>query len=607
MPRKLLPLAVAAALTALLLPASASAFSFAPPQTRLAGLEDQQMNAIAAADVDGDGLEDAVLGGYDPGELGGNPVIAVLRGRANGSLGPATNYPMTGAGPVMALVTGDFNEDGSPDAVVGGGFSEEVGISLNDGEGAFEPPSFFLAGGFGVEGVTVADFDGDEHLDVASINTGASYSVLLGNGDGSFEPALTEPLVDWGPSIVAADLDDDGIADLALGNYDGSTLRILLGDGDGTFTAAPPVDLQPLVEDPCSCVEIWGLAAGDLNGDGREDLVTTDRYESRLFTVISNPDGTFTARGPYLPGNEDNPIAVALGDLNADGKLDAVTADYLGDGGTVLSGDGAGNLTAALEVDAGPAPDATAVADVDADGKPDLLFADQDENLDGGKTTMLRNVGQPAVLAGPAAIEFGDQFTGTVSAARQITVTNSGDALLRVTGVRLDGAGASDFLAGAEGCTTAPVPAGASCTIAVRFAPGAAVAREASLHVTSDAPLAPAAIALRGTGTVPAQVPVVPVTPERTRLVLALAQKKLRGVVGRRIQLSFATTLPGKATLAARPGGPIARRTLAAAGTGTLGLRPRKPGSYKLVLQFRARDGQHRRAVARLIVTAPLS
>ena len=320
--------------------------------------------------------------------------------------------------------------------------------------------------------------------------------------------------------------------------------------------------------------------------------------------MISNPDGTFTAKGPYATGNEDNPITVALGDLNADGKLDAVTADYLGDGGTVLSGDGAGNLTAALEVDAGPAPDNNVVTDIDGDGKLDLLFADQDGNFDGGKATLLRNTGLPAAPAGPAAIEFGGQAEQTVSAPRQVTVTNSGDALLRVSGVRVDGAGAVDFLAGAESCTAAPILAGASCTVAVRFVP-AAGGRPRGFVARAERR------AGRAGGDRPARDrhlragPVGPAQPERTRLVLALAQKKLRGVVGKRIQLSFAATLPGKATLAVKPGGPTVRRTLAAAGTGTLGLKPRKPGSYRLVLEFKAKDGQHRRATARLVVSAP--
>ena len=126
-----------------------------------------------------------------------------MLGRANGSLGPATNYAMPGSGPLSGIATGDFNEDGSPDAVAGSPFGEEIAISLNDGEGAFEPPSF-IASGFGYEGLVVRDFDGDDHLDIAGTG-GGSYSVFLGDGDGAFAPAITEPIEDWALSLAAGD------------------------------------------------------------------------------------------------------------------------------------------------------------------------------------------------------------------------------------------------------------------------------------------------------------------------------------------------------------------------------------------------------------------
>ncbi|HYJ20788.1 MAG TPA: FG-GAP-like repeat-containing protein [Solirubrobacterales bacterium] len=602
---------VAATLTlAAYLPATAlAAFSFGPAQTRPAGLNQQQVYAIATADVDGDGRLDAVVDGFNPSVIGGDSMIGVMLGRANGSLGPATNYAMPGFGPLSGIATGDFNGDGSPDAVVGSPFEAGIAISLNDGEGAFGPPTV-LASEFSYESFVVRDFDGDDHLDVAATGGGA-YAVFLGNGDGSFAPGMTEPIDEWALSLAGGDFDADGVVDLALGNVDGSTVRILLGDGDGTFTATTPVDLGPLSPESCGCVESWGIAAGDLDGDGRDDIVVSDRFENRLFSVLSNPDGTFTPRGPFVTGNEGNPIAVALADLDADGKLDAVTADYLENTGTVLSGHGDGTFTAALEVDAGPSPYANAVADIDGDGKPDLLFADQDGNFDGGKVTILRNDGRPAALTGPAAgLDFGDQARQTVSPPRVVTVTNEGDALLHVSGATLAGADPDDFLAATGDCTAAPIRSGRSCTIAVRFVPTAAGRRTAALRVFSDAPAAPASIALGGNGTALPQGPAGsagapgPARPRRPRapLVLALAQKQLLASAGKRFQVRFVTTLPGDATLTASPGGLTARRTLTAAGTATLSLKIRKAGHYKLRLRFRSDDGRRRTVAAKLTV-----
>lgn len=611
MSRKFVLLAAATLALAACLPSTAfAAFSFGPAQTRLAGLDQQQIYAIATADVDGDGRLDAVVNGFNSSVMDGDSVVGVMLGRANGSLGPATNYTMPGSGPLSGIATGDFNEDGSPDAVAGSPFEEGIAISLNDGNGSFLPPSF-LASEFGQESFVVGDFNADEHLDIAATG-GGTYSVFLGNGDGTFAPGVAESIGDWALSIAGGDFNDDGILDLALGNVDGSTVRILLGDGDGTFTATTPVDLSPLEPDPCGCVESWGIAAGDLNGDGRDDVVVSDRFENRLFSILSNADGTFTPQGPFATGNEGNPITVALGDLNADGKLDAVTADYLENTGTVLSGHGDGTFSASLEVDSGPSPYANTIADIDGDGKPDLLFADQDGNFDGGKVTILRNSGRPAALTGPAGgIEFGDQAQQTLSPPRTVTVTNEGAALLHVSGATLTGADAGDFLAPAGDCMAAPVRSGQSCTIAVRFAPTASGRSSAALRVLSDAPVAPASIALGGNGTALPQGPPGPTgaearpRPPRARLVVALAQKRLRASAGQRFRVSFATTLPGQATLTVRPGGPTARRTVATPGSGTLSLRIRKEGRYRLRLSFRSRDGQRRNTTAKLIVVSP--
>ena len=127
----------------------------------------------------------------------------------------------------------------------------------------------------------------------------------------------------------------------------------------------------------------------------------------------------------------------------------------------MLLGAGDGTLANVAELPAGPSPDDVAIADIDGDGRPDLLFAGQDtEGFAGGAATVIRNTSLAAAQSGPAGVDFGDQAQQTLSPPRTVTVSNTGAALLRVSGAVLEGADAGDFVVSAGGCTAAPVLAG---------------------------------------------------------------------------------------------------------------------------------------------------
>jgi len=268
-----------------------------------------------------------------------------------------------------SVAVGDFNGDGKLDLAVANSsnLSGDVSILLGNGDGTFQAAVDYSAGSL-PESVAVGDFRGDGKLDLAVANyNDNNVSILLGNGGGTFQAAVNYATTWTGPySVAVGDFNGDGKLDLVVANYAGS-VSILLGNGDGTFQAAVNYSTGSFGTYSTS------VAVGDFNGDGKLDLAVANSGSNNVSILLGKGDGTFQAAVNYATGTE--PFSVAVADFNGDGKLDLVVANEGSNNVSILLGNGDGTFQAAVDYGAGTYPDAVAVGDFNGDGKLDLVVA----------------------------------------------------------------------------------------------------------------------------------------------------------------------------------------------------------------------------------------
>jgi len=298
-----------------------------------------------------------------------------MLGNGDGTFGAATKFPVAAQSSASYLETGDFNGDGVPDLAVAnyaGSGAGTVSVLLGKGDGTFRAPVNYAVGTYPVA-IVAADFNGDGKLDLATVDneigTTSKVWMLLGSGDGTFQPAVSTATGTVGGYPAYVDLNHDGKLDLIVADEYSSAMAVMMGNGDGTFqtanqyvVAAQPVSIAPLplrdgntallTADNASSNEFTifvsstgvvispqlhplgkapaSIAAADLNGDHRPDLVISDPPAGKIYVVLTPASGPYPNPVTYSLPLGSQPGALALADLNRDGKPDVVAADQTG-------------------------------------------------------------------------------------------------------------------------------------------------------------------------------------------------------------------------------------------------------------------------------------
>lgn len=358
---------------------------FAPRQDYPTG---SGSNEVVVADFNGDGVLDLATANRNGAS------ISVLLGNGDGTFGAGVTYAVGNL--ALTIEAADLDGDGDIDITVANGNDLSISVLFGNGDGTFVTHQTYVFDPDAppypgvIMGHTMADFDGDGDVDIALITLTASLVLIMPNdGTGTFNSyqvvdeitGFTFPV-----DLETGDLDGDGDADLIM-EYGSSTMRVYLNNGNATFVRPP--DFAMVGHDIMTPL-------ADLNGDGILDIALNNTVNpgGYISVVFGNGDGTF---GPVTTYNVDRPSGITSADFDGDGYIDlAVTSYATFNTVSVMLGKGDGTFADPLPFATAANPECPVAADFDGDSWPDLVTA----NRGGNSVSILINLTCPGDLDG---------------------------------------------------------------------------------------------------------------------------------------------------------------------------------------------------------------
>lgn len=310
---------------------------------------------------------------------------------------PGVNSPVavnTGSNP-NAVTVADFNQDGRLDVATTNPGTNKVAILLGTGNGGFSSPIYSDVAGTAPNDLTAGDVNGDGITDLVTANaTADNVSVLLGNNDGTFQPGVNYSVGNIPLFVGLLNLNGDNAPDLVVANSTSSNVSVLLNNGNGTYGAAQNITVGAVPR---------SMNAGDFNGDGFVDLAVANSGSNNVSILLGNGSGGFSAGATLNVGT--NPASIVVADFNNDNKFDIATLNAGSANVSILLGTGGGTFSAPNNIAySGQSPRQMTVSDFNGDGIADLTVT----NETGQNIGILQGVGN-GTFSGPTFLSVGGQ------------------------------------------------------------------------------------------------------------------------------------------------------------------------------------------------------